>query len=111
MPVLQRAGNSSQFRGVSLNKASGKWEARIREAGKNHYLGSYNDEATAARAFDAAALSMRGQGATCNFPQDVPGVQARLPLQPAPVCSTDQSLISICPHNLRVRCADKQGKM
>ena len=71
----QRTSNSSQFRGVSLNKASGKWEARIREAGRNHYLGSFNGEADAARAFDAAALAMRGQAAVCNFPQSVPGVQ------------------------------------
>ena len=65
---------------MSLNKASGKWEARIREAGRNHYLGSFNGEADAARAFDAAALAMRGQAAVCNFPQALPGVQVRAPL-------------------------------
>ena len=62
---------------MSLNKASGKWEARIREAGKNHYLGSFNEEISAARAFDAAAVHMRGAAAVCNFPQRIPGVQAR----------------------------------
>ncbi len=59
--------NSSRFRGVSLNKASRKWEARIRESGKNHYLGSFTDEEAAARAFDNAAIAMRGPSAVCNF--------------------------------------------
>ncbi len=62
---------------MSLNKASGKWEARIREAGKNHYLGSYGNEIAAAHAFDDAAVLMRGAAAVCNFPQGIPGVQAR----------------------------------
>ena len=58
------------YRGVSLNKASGKFEARIREQGKNHYLGSYSDEAEAARAFDTAAIAMRGLGTPINFEDD-----------------------------------------
>ena len=62
--------NSSRFRGVSLNKASRKWEARIRESGKNHYLGSFTDEEMAARAFDNAAIAMRGPQAVCNFPRE-----------------------------------------
>ena len=62
--------NSSRFRGVSLNKASRKWEARIRESGKNHYLGSFTDEEMAARAFDSAAIAMRGPQAVCNFPRE-----------------------------------------
>jgi hypothetical protein len=55
---------------VSLNKASGKFEARIRDGGKNHYLGSYSNEEEAARAFDLAALTMRGKHAICNFPHE-----------------------------------------
>ncbi len=58
------------YRGVSLNKASGKFEARIREQGKNHYLGSFSDEAEAARAFDAAVIAMRGRTAVRNFPAE-----------------------------------------
>ncbi|BDA43997.1 probable AP2-like ethylene-responsive transcription factor CRL5 [Coccomyxa sp. Obi] len=69
-PKVQRGANTSVYRGVSLNKASGKFEARIREQGKNHYLGSFSDEAEAARAFDIAALAMRGRTAVCNFPAD-----------------------------------------
>ncbi|KAK9808652.1 hypothetical protein WJX72_001315 [[Myrmecia] bisecta] len=59
---------TSVFRGVSLNKGSGKWEARIRERGRNHYLGSYDVEEEAARAFDLAALALRGVDAQINFP-------------------------------------------
>ncbi len=76
--LAQRGANTSRFRGVSLNKASGKFEARIREAGKNHYLGSFSDEEEAARAFDAAALAMRGRNAVCNFLlDDGPGAAVR----------------------------------
>lgn len=71
-PVMK---NSSRFRGVSLNKASRKWEARIREAGKNHYLGSFTDEEAAAHAFDSAALAMRGPQAVCNFPREGPAAK------------------------------------
>ena len=69
--------NSSRFRGVSLNKASRKWEARIRESGKNHYLGSFTDEELAARAFDNAAIAMRGPSAVCNFPREGSNVKVR----------------------------------
>lgn len=65
---------------MSLNKASGKFEARIRESGKNHYLGSFSKEEEAARAFDAAALAMRGRNAVCNFLlDDGPGATVRVP--------------------------------
>ena len=74
--------NSSRFRGVSLNKASRKWEARIRESGKNHYLGSFTDEEMAARAFDNAAIAMRGPQAVCNFPREGSNVKV-VPLQAA----------------------------
>ena len=76
--------NSSRFRGVSLNKASRKWEARIRESGKNHYLGSFTDEEAAARAFDNAAVSMRGPQAVCNFPREGSNVKVRFDSLPVP---------------------------
>jgi hypothetical protein len=69
--------NSSRFRGVSLNKASRKWEARIRESGKNHYLGSFTNEELAAHAFDNAAIAMRGPSAVCNFPREGSNVKVR----------------------------------
>jgi len=82
-PVMK---NSSRFRGVSLNKASRKWEARIRESGKNHYLGSFTDEEAAARAFDNAAIHMRGPQAVCNFPREGSNVKVRHLLHTFDLC-------------------------
>lgn len=45
---------SSQYYGVSIKKLknSTKWEARVTNKGKKHYIGSYEDELDAAQAYD-----------------------------------------------------------
>lgn len=45
-----------------------KWESHIWNSGKQIYLGSFPDEATAARAYDVIALKFRGPDASLNFP-------------------------------------------
>jgi hypothetical protein len=59
-------GSSSRFKGVALQ--GGRWRAQITTAGQRHYLGFFDDEETAARAYDAAALAQRGPHAWLNFP-------------------------------------------
>ncbi len=49
-----RTGSSSQYRGVSWNKAARKWEAHARAGGKSHYLGLFVSEEEAAEAARAA---------------------------------------------------------
>lgn len=49
-------GGSSRFKGVSWNKRGGNWRARIREDGKQIFLGYYDSEEMAARAYEGAAL-------------------------------------------------------
>jgi hypothetical protein len=51
-----------------ITGTAGRWEARIGLPGNKHvYLGQFNDEAQAARAYDAALVRLRGNAAFTNF--------------------------------------------
>jgi len=60
---------SSQYIGVDFDKESGKWRARIKVNGKRIYLGRFDSEIEAARAYDAAAKKYYGKYARLNFPE------------------------------------------
>jgi hypothetical protein len=62
-------GRTSQFKGVSLNKESGKWRAQIKSYGRAIHLGLFADEVEAARAYDLAAIAHFGEFARLNFPE------------------------------------------
>lgn len=68
--ILQVTPHSSVFKGVCLNKRSGKWRAVIKSEGRQRSLGEYRDEVTAARAYDAAAAELFGEYACFNFPDE-----------------------------------------
>jgi hypothetical protein len=59
---------SSAYRGVSFNKASGKWRADIKGRDRPRYLGLFQHEKEAARAFDQAARQLNRPSAELNFP-------------------------------------------
>jgi len=62
-----REGSASQYKGVSA-EPRGKWRAAIRHLGTRRYIGVYNTEEEAARAYDAAAIELCGEFAYVNFP-------------------------------------------
>lgn len=60
-------GGSSVYKGVTWDRASKRWRAQIMINRKQKYLGTYDDEVQAARAYDAAAREFQGEFARLNF--------------------------------------------
>lgn len=91
MPPCEAGKRSSIYRGVTRHRWTGRYEAHLwdkttwnetqNKKGKQVYLGAYDDEEAAARAYDLAALKYWGPGTLINFPvtdysRDVDEMQA-----------------------------------
>ena len=47
-----------------------EWQAQVQHQGKQKHLGYFDDEAAAARAYDAKAATLHGTSAKFNFPRE-----------------------------------------
>jgi hypothetical protein len=60
--------STSQFRGVHSDKRKGRWVAKIQINRKRIWLGYFDNEIEAARAYDQAAMKYHGEFAHLNIP-------------------------------------------
>jgi len=68
---------TSRYKGVFWHRYRHRWLAHIRLNRRNIYVGTFDNEEEAARAYDEAARKYHGEFATLNFPQE--GERGALP--------------------------------
>lgn len=79
-------GSVSRYKGVAYDRRSDKWAGRCWYEGTDHFLGYYDDEVGAARAYDRRAVEALSEFARLNFPREWPAerrVQVRAQWQAA----------------------------
>jgi hypothetical protein len=81
MGIVSGREYTSRYKGVCWNEERGKWLAQINKGGVHRYLGRFDSEELAARAYDKAAREIFGEHAHLNFPD---GGAAASPVRIAP---------------------------
>jgi len=74
--LKQNRNCTSKYKGVIWVKGKKKWRAKLTFAGRPIFIGYFDDEKEAARAYDEKAKELFGEFAWLNFPAR-PGVRKR----------------------------------
>jgi hypothetical protein len=61
--------SSSQYKGVMWDKRRSTWQVMMGYKGKKIFIGYFDDETEAAKAYDAKAKELYGEFAALNFPE------------------------------------------
>ena len=69
----QSQPTSSKYKGVSWSEAHGHWRSTIKLNGKAHYVGQFDSEVEAAKAYNLKAKELFGQWAKINSIEDGAG--------------------------------------
>lgn len=67
MNTRKQRRSSGRYKGVSWAPSKQKWQAEITCRGERHWLGRFDDDCEAARAYNAAALKHFGEFAHLNM--------------------------------------------
>lgn len=88
----RKRGTLSRFKGVNYRKDAKRnpWHAKITIDGRLKHLGSFATEVEAAKAYDSAAMTHRGQNAALNFLDPIREYQACHPLARPVVRGTEE---------------------
>jgi hypothetical protein len=70
-------GCASRFRGVTYKEKYGKWCSKLQFKGERFWLGSFDEEIEAARAYDRKAVECDGEFARVNLPEEWPPERRR----------------------------------
>lgn len=103
--------------GMRACRLTQRWEASLWLAGKQMYLGGFQDEDDAARAYDLAALACKGLSVPTNFPVDsytdslteIGGSSRVSPGCAARTHHHSHSGVDICPQTSRHTALDSHG--
>lgn len=75
--IKSSRGRTSEFKGVSIDKRTGRYVAKITftdpatKIKRTHYLGTFDDQISAANKYDVAARQHFGEFALTNFSDEV----------------------------------------
>ena len=73
----KRSDSTSRFKGVGRDRRRGKYRARFTRNGHRFWLGYFDDEVEAARAYDHKAVECCGPFARVNLPEEWPPERIR----------------------------------